>query len=92
MSLIPSNIQALAAMAGLAGQSRARDAKTRPAKETLAARRKDLVDLTVVNVEHENAVRDLKDNLQEDTKEDREANPQTVLTQHADRPKIDLSA
>lgn len=78
MSLIPSNIQALAALASAAGQARARDARLQPKKDQPTLRRGDQVDLTVVNVEHESAVRNLKDNLQEDTKEDREANPQDV--------------
>lgn len=78
MSLIPSNIQALAALASAAGQARARDARLQPRKDQPSSRRADLVELTVVNVEHESAVRNLKDNLQEDTREDREANPQDV--------------
>jgi NACalpha-BTF3-like transcription factor len=73
--IVPTNMSAAIAGAHAAQQTHARQAPKKP-EETRgkkATTPRDQVELTVTGVEHENAIRDLKDSSQEESREDRQA-------------------
>lgn len=75
MPIEPTNLSAAIAGAHAAQQTHARQApkKTQETRGKKATGPRDEVELTVTGVEHENAVRDLKDSSQEESREDRQA-------------------
>lgn len=85
MPIEPANLSAAIAGAHAAHQTHARTATK---KEESGARKpttpRDAVEFTVTEVEHDNAVRDLKDSAQEESHEDHQASGTDTPPKHLD--------
>jgi len=92
VSIVPTNVSAAIAGAHAAQQTYTRQApkKSDQTRGTKPTTPRDEVELTVTGVEHENAIRDLKDSSQEESREDRQAHGEDLPPQPPKR--LDLEA
>jgi hypothetical protein len=95
MSLTPTNIAQSLAGLGHAERTVAREGAKRETEKAAGRRAvQDQLDLVVVKTEHDDAVRSLKGNADEEARQDRREHGTGSANSHDDqaRPSIDVSA